>query len=127
MRTTLPLLLLSAAACTASSAEPLSAGSSAASGSSPAPAMTGAQVFDSICSRCHGAEGRGGPPDSTGVGPRNFHDAAFQAARTDDELKRVIREGKNGHMPGFGSAFDAAQLDGLVARIRSYNPQEAAR
>jgi mono/diheme cytochrome c family protein len=89
--------------------------------------MTGAQVFDAICARCHGPEGRGGPPDSTGVGPRNFHDGDFQAARSDDELKRVIREGKNGHMPAFGSAFDAAQLDGLVARIRSYNPKEAAR
>lgn len=90
--------------------------------SAPAAAPAADRTFDVICARCHGPEGRGGPPDATGVGPRNFHDRAFQASRSDEELKRVIREGKNGHMPSFGNAFPPATLDALVARIRSYNP-----
>jgi mono/diheme cytochrome c family protein len=86
--------------------------------------LTSDQVFESICSRCHGPEGRGGPADDAGVGPRNFHDHAFQTSRTDAELTRVIREGKSGRMPPFGTAFDDAQLAGLVRRIRSYDPGE---
>jgi mono/diheme cytochrome c family protein len=99
----------------------------AACSAPPPPAPTVDRTFDLICARCHGPEGRGGPPDATGVGPRNFHDAQFQQSRSDDELKRVVREGKNGHMPAFGNAFSPTTLDALVARIRSYNPKEAAR
>lgn len=87
-------------------------------------APTADAVFDGVCARCHGVNGTGGPALANGVSPRNFHDAAFQAQRTDADLRRVIVEGKNGNMPPFGAAFTPAQLDGLVARVRSYNPQE---
>lgn len=53
--------------------------------------------------------------------PRNFCDAGFQASRTDEQLKQVIRQGK-GAMPAFGNLFSDADLQGLVLKIRSYNP-----
>lgn len=84
-------------------------------------------VFAAVCARCHGAEGNGGTALPNGVQPRNFHDAAFQAQRTDAELRRDIVEGRNGNMPAFGKSFTEEQLDGLVARVRSFNPQEATR
>ncbi|MES1178572.1 MAG: cytochrome c [Myxococcales bacterium] len=85
-------------------------------------AAAAAQTFTKICARCHGSDGKGGVPAMEGSNaPRNFCDAAFQASRTDEQLKQVIRQGK-GAMPAFGNLFSDADLEGLVLKIRSYNP-----
>ena len=82
-----------------------------------------AHLFDSTCAICHGRDGRGGVPAAEGLAaPRNFCDAAFQASRSDDDLKKAIREGK-GPMPPFAPLFDDAQLTLLVAYIRGFNPK----
>jgi mono/diheme cytochrome c family protein len=79
-------------------------------------------LFDSTCAVCHGRDGRGGVPAAEGLPPpRNFRDAAFQASRTDAELKDVIKGGK-GQMPAFGPLFDDEQLTLLVAYVRGFNP-----
>ena len=81
-------------------------------------------LFDSICGKCHGSDGRGGVPAAEGQPPpRNFCDAEFQASRTDADLKKVIREGK-GSMPPFGALFDDTQLSLLVAYLRAFNPKK---
>jgi mono/diheme cytochrome c family protein len=81
-------------------------------------------LYDSTCAICHGRDGRGGVPAAEGrPAPRNFRDAAFQASRTDSDLKKVIREGK-GPMPPYAPLFDDAQLTLLVAYIRSFNPEK---
>ncbi len=85
-------------------------------------AQDGEQTFASICAKCHGSDGKGGVPAAEGANaPRNFCDAAFQAARTDEQLTEVIRKGKGG-MPAFGNLFSEAELQGLVHKIRSFNP-----
>lgn len=81
-------------------------------------------LFDSTCATCHGRDGRGGVPSMEGLpAPRNFCDAAFQASRSDAELKQAIRSGK-GPMPPFGALFDDEQLTLLVAYIRGFNPKK---
>ena len=81
-------------------------------------------LFDSVCATCHGRDGRGGVPSAEGQpAPRNFCDAAFQASRSDAELKQSIRGGK-GPMPPFGTLFDDEQLTLLVAYIRGFNPKK---
>ena len=81
-------------------------------------------LFDSVCAQCHGRDGRGGVPAMEGQpAPRNFCDAAFQASRSDAELKQAIRAGK-GPMPQFGALFDDGQLTVLVAYIRGFNPKK---
>src|SRR5437868_2884015 len=68
------------------------------------------RLFDSSCAICHGRDGRGGVPAAEGLPPpRNCRDAAFQAGRTDDELRKVIREGK-GPMPPFALTDGLPQL-----------------
>ena len=82
------------------------------------------QLFVNACSRCHGADGNGGLPlYEGGPSPRNFRDHDFQLARTDEQLKMTIRDGKGSGMPPFGTTFDDAQLEALVATIRSFDPQ----
>jgi mono/diheme cytochrome c family protein len=83
-----------------------------------------AHLFDSTCAICHGRDGRGGVPAAEGLPPpRNFCDAAFQASRSDDDLRKVIREGK-GPMPPFAALFDDSQLTLLVAYVRGFNPKK---
>ena len=45
-------------------------------------------------------------------------------SRTDDQLKQTIRNGKGSGMPPFGTTFDEAQLDSLVAQIRSFDAEK---
>jgi mono/diheme cytochrome c family protein len=81
-------------------------------------------LFDSVCGKCHGSDGRGGVPAAEGQPPpRNFCDAEFQASRTDADLKKAIREGK-GPMPPFGALFDDTQLTLLVNYLRGFNPKK---
>lgn len=90
-------------------------------------ARDGRALFESACARCHGAEGTGGLPVSDGgPSPRNFRDRAFQASRSDDELKRTVVEGKGAAMPAFGRTFDEAQLAALVAHVRRFDPGAGA-
>jgi len=80
------------------------------------------RLFDSVCGKCHGSDGKGGVPSAEGQpAPRNFCDAAFQASRTDDDLRKIIKQGK-GPMPPFGALLDDRQLTQLVAYIRGFKP-----
>ncbi|MEI9939443.1 MAG: cytochrome c [Pseudomonadota bacterium] len=79
------------------------------------------QTFRTVCGRCHGADGKGGVAPEGVNPPRNFCDRTFQTSRTDEQLKQVIRMGK-GAMPGFGNVFSDPDLQGLVHKIRSFDP-----
>ena len=104
-----PVLLATAAACQRSGA-----------GSDPA-ADRAERTFNTVCGRCHGSDGKGGVAPEGVNAPRNFCDSAFQASRTDEQLKQAIRLGK-GAMPGFGNLFSDVDLQGLVHKVRSFDP-----
>lgn len=81
------------------------------------------EQFASVCARCHGPEGTGGPPAGAGApAPRNFHDPGFHNTRTDEDIKRTIRQGKPPGMPAFGGMFSDDQVRGLVGVVRSFDP-----
>jgi cytochrome c oxidase cbb3-type subunit III len=89
-------------------------------------ATTARELFASTCARCHGADGTGGVPlFEAGPSPRNFHDHAFQNARTDEQIKLTIVNGKGTGMPAFGATFNDAQLTALVAYVRSFDSEKA--
>ncbi|HWZ90174.1 MAG TPA: cytochrome c, partial [Polyangiaceae bacterium] len=50
-----------------------------------ATSQSGERIFTTVCARCHGLDGKGGPASGSANAPRNFSDAAFQASRTDAE------------------------------------------
>jgi mono/diheme cytochrome c family protein len=50
--------------------------------------------------------------------PRNLTDPAFQAARTDEQLLSVLRNGK-GNMPPFGALFPENELVDVLAYVRT--------
>lgn len=79
------------------------------------------RTYETVCGRCHGADGKGGVAPEGVNAPRNFRDTTFQASRTDEQLKQAIRKGV-GAMPGFGNLFSELDLQGLVRKIRSFDP-----
>lgn len=50
------------------------------------------QIFTTRCAACHGQFGRGDGPGAAGLNPkpRNYADAAWQKATTDEEIEKAI-------------------------------------
>ena len=66
----------------------------------------GEKIFQSRCFVCHGRDGRGSGPASSGLAqkPQDLTDSSWQRSVTDDQIKTVIRAGgaiigKSGAMP----------------------------
>ena len=79
----------------------------------------GKQLFDTICARCHGQDGRGEPQMKLTLGVPDMTERAWQAARDDQAIRRTIREGSaSKKMPGFGDYFTAEQIDSIVRHVR---------
>jgi mono/diheme cytochrome c family protein len=90
----------------------------------PAPAGDegdlGAKVFAARCALCHGKDGHGDGVASKGLNPkpRNFHDQAYMATRTDAQLSEVIHKGK-GVMPRWEGQLSEAEIQAVLKHVRS--------
>jgi mono/diheme cytochrome c family protein len=78
----------------------------------------GEALFDVYCVTCHGPQGKGTPYTNI---------AQKDAAKLLDDatLKTVVTNGL-GVMPGFGKTFDSAQLDDVIAFLRTFAPHDPA-
>ena len=83
----------------------------------------GESVYDSLCLTCHGIYGRGdGSLTSTlPVPPRDLSTPPYQQQVSDDELLKIISEGK-GAMPGSGDVLSLDDRKAVVAFIRVLSP-----
>ena len=79
----------------------------------------GARVYAARCALCHGPEGRGDGPGAAALNPkpRNYHDKAYMATRTDAELLEVIRNGK-GAMPRWSGILSEAEMQAVLKHVR---------
>ena len=91
-----------------------------------APADSGADLYKTYCTQCHGIEGTGNGINAShmAVQPRNHTDRTEMAARTDDELFKVIELGgksinKSVLMPAWGHNLNEAQIHLLVGHLRT--------
>jgi mono/diheme cytochrome c family protein len=81
------------------------------------------RTFAMVCARCHGPDGSGASLTPSLATARNFRDAAFHEERSDEDLARVIRDGK-GAMPPFANVYPPEQIAALVQVIRGFNPEK---
>jgi len=76
------------------------------------------------CASCHGKDGSGNTMMGKKLGVKDYHDTKVQAAFSDAEAERAIKEGvkTNGKetMKPFGSKLSDADIKALVAYIRSF-------
>ena len=77
----------------------------------------GAEIFDSYCARCHGADGRAQTAKGKRVGATNFTSAKWKP----NEARgiRVITNGK-GEMPDFKSILSAAEVKSVWNYVRKF-------
>jgi mono/diheme cytochrome c family protein len=100
----------------------LLAGGALATGACGSGATSGADLYASTCARCHGAAGV--PNDvAQKLGTPSFADAGWQQQRTDDALRKKIKNGggRASLMPSF-EALSPAEVDALVSYVRSLGP-----
>ena len=97
--------------------------------------VRGKSVYDTHCTECHGAEGKGDGPSAPYVAPhpRDFSTGRYKirstetgSVPTDDDLLRSVRQGLYGTaMPGWGRILSDADIQDVVAYIKTMSPQFA--
>ncbi len=93
----------------------------------------GQAVYAKYCAQCHGdkGDGRGIAAPLLRPAPRDFTSGKYQVRSTptgslptDDDMKRVIRNGIPGTaMPSFAAALSASQIDSVVPYLQSFSPK----
>ena len=73
-------------------------------------ARQGHKLFAHNCAHCHGDDARGDE------GP-----SLYDLKKTDGGIARTIKGGIKGEMPRFGSKFSDAEIDALIAFLRTLN------
>jgi mono/diheme cytochrome c family protein len=78
-----------------------------------------AKLFNRYCIRCHRVDGRGvwdipGVPD--------FTNARWQESRSDDQLARIILEGRGAVMPAFRGTLTLEEAWAMGRYLRSFLP-----
>ena len=78
--------------------------------------------WDTLCAKCHGADGKGQTKMGQKLGVKDFTDAKVQAAIKDDEAFKTIKEGKKDAdgktlMKAFDTLSDE-EIKGLVIFVR---------
>lgn len=79
--------------------------------------------WETLCAKCHGADGKGDTKIGAKLGVKDFTDAKVQAAIKDEEAIKTIKEGKkNADDKTLMKAFDQLSDDevkALVAYVRT--------
>ena len=85
-------------------------------------AKAGKKVYDMNCAMCHGAKGAGDGAAAAALNPkpRKFTDGKFAYGDKDADLTKIIKNGKGG-MPPWGSVLKPADIDNVIAYIRTLN------
>ena len=91
----------------------------------PAATAKAQELFATRCTPCHGPQGKGDGPASSGLTPkpRNFGDPAWQASVDDAYIEKIIKYGgtavgKSPAMPGNPDLTDPAVVAALRAMVR---------
>jgi mono/diheme cytochrome c family protein len=71
-------------------------------------ARRGQSLFDHNCAHCHGDDARGDE------GP-----SLYDLAKSDARITKIIKGGIKGEMPRFGTKFNDADIQALIAYLRT--------
>jgi mono/diheme cytochrome c family protein len=77
----------------------------------------GAALYKTKCTSCHGADGSGQTPAGKSMKVRDLRSPEVQK-QTDIQLTDVIAGGK-GKMQGYGKTLSTADIQALIAHIRT--------
>ena len=79
--------------------------------------------YEKDCAKCHGTDGKGQTKMGAKLGAKDYTDAKVQASMKDDEMAKIIKQGKKEgdktKMKAFTDLSDA-DVQALVAHVRSF-------
>lgn len=90
-----PLMVLALGCSSKKEAPAPASGSDTTAAGSPAAAEEARGIFNSLCSTCHGQDGKGDGAAAANLDPkpRNYTDKAWQASITDQQIADTIVKG----------------------------------
>ncbi len=100
--------LLQRATAAASKEQSINIASAAASPALEGETKRGHRLFDRNCAHCHGEDARGDE------GP-----ILYDLKKSDARITSIIKEGIKGEMPKFGAKFNEADIQALIAYLRT--------
>lgn len=83
--------------------------------SGPERELSGKQIYDRNCARCHGLDGK---PTSESPSARDLTNRSYVSSLSDEAIRRTIEGGKPPAMPAFGGQFMEPSMKLLVAYVR---------
>ncbi|MCX6130530.1 MAG: cytochrome c [Proteobacteria bacterium] len=89
----------------------------------PTNPQQGENLFKTLCSSCHGPDGRSGGPlaDSLPVAPTNFHEWPLKYGRRASEIALTISLGRNDNvMPAFGDKLSKDEIWALAYKVSAW-------
>lgn len=89
----------------------------------PEKEISGEELFERHCARCHGADGKGDP---TMPSARDLTNESYMASKNDEQIQRVIMQGRPPNMPAFGGQFGEPSMKVLVGYVRSLSDPSVA-
>lgn len=85
----------------------------------PESLSAGKRVYQRLCVRCHGAEGKGDGV-SGGAQPSDFTDAQWDYGSSDGDLFSVIHDGTSADMEGYAARMSDTDIWNVVNYIHSF-------
>ena len=89
-----------------------------------AAAADATENWNTSCASCHGKDGKGDTPMGRKLQIKDMTDAKVQAALSDADATKDIKDGITDSgttkMKAFGDKFNADEIKALVAQIRSF-------
>ena len=80
--------------------------------------------WENLCTKCHGADGKGETKIGKKLKLRDYTDAAVQAKMTDEEITKAITngitDGGKEKMKAFGADLTKDEVKALVSHIRKF-------
>nr|WP_255216751.1 cytochrome c [Pseudenhygromyxa sp. WMMC2535] len=94
----------------------------------PEQTLSGKQIYDRHCARCHGDDGR---PTKASPGARDLSNRSYIDSLGDKKIRAAIMSGRPAMgpgqppaMPAFGNQFSEPELQVLIGYVRSLSNPE---
>ncbi len=86
---------------------------------SPESIAAGKRVYQRLCTKCHGPEGRGDGEAATGAQPSDLTAPTLQYGSTDGEMFSVLRHGTSRDMESYAERISESDMWNVINYVKS--------
>jgi mono/diheme cytochrome c family protein len=87
--------------------------------SSPESIAAGKRIYQRLCTKCHGPEGKGDGEAATGAQPSDLTAPALQYGASDGEIFSVLRHGTSKDMESYAERISEADTWNVIHYVKS--------